>query len=82
LLLLVYLSFIFFEKIGLEAHDLFLMPIDIIFIIMVYRRHRKLYLRLKLKLPSSWRNEAEIAQLVFGCLTLVHSFVRLSLLRA
>lgn len=65
----------------LKEKTLPLMFVDIIFIVKLYKRLKNLYLIVKIRIPTNWRNEMEIAQLIGGCLALVHVFVKYILFR-
>jgi len=60
LLFLLYTIFIMVEQSFTDVRMIELLPIDLVFLMKVYRRLKKLHLLLKIRIPASWRNQIQI----------------------
>ena len=56
ILFLIYVIFIMVENQIVPNRILGVLPLDIVFLVKVYKRLKKLYVLLKIRIPASWRN--------------------------
>ena len=53
---MLYLFFLFVEQVSIGSRPLPFIFVDIFSLVKVYKRFKKLFLKVKIKIPSSWRN--------------------------
>ena len=79
--LVLYLCCVLIEKQVAGKYTEGLIPFDMLCAFKLYLQVKRLYLMMKIRIPSSWRYELEIGHLIAGCFVLIHIFVLFAIFR-